>query len=302
MPQNALPHQELRSRAAISIAGEHLNLYNLRELRRDSEENMVEPAQIRNQEDFTRTLRQMVSDTGKSPEVLAARVGLSGNTVRGVAAGKTWPQRRTLEHLVRACGGDVRAWVRAWEPLNEGRDRPERADGKHLQEQVDALRADVHRLSTQVQRLHDSMDQGDLRTSRREQRVQDAYLSFLTRMPTADFQRGAPVKKDDDLLSRASPTIMLAEASYRTVDVEELLRAIQELSTINGLPELALFLASSLPLKESTSVPAHVNSDFGWVKRDIDSYLAELRRSVRQYLTECTEGPNRNARPQTARE
>jgi transcriptional regulator with XRE-family HTH domain len=125
----------------------------------------------------------LVSETGKSPEDIAKKAGLSGNTVRGITTGKNWPQQRTLELLLRACDQDTRPWVDAWSPLNDAPPRPERGNAKNVQEQVDTLGAEVDRLHGQMRSLQDSLEQGEMGDRGRERRIADAYFDFLTQMP-----------------------------------------------------------------------------------------------------------------------
>ncbi|MFI1890799.1 helix-turn-helix domain-containing protein, partial [Streptomyces jumonjinensis] len=87
---------------------------------------MASPIELRTQGEFAEALRELVSETGKSPEKVANLGGLRGNTVRGIIEGKHWPQERTLAQLVRACGQDPRPWVAVWRPLNDARPRQER--------------------------------------------------------------------------------------------------------------------------------------------------------------------------------
>ncbi|MFB7441777.1 helix-turn-helix domain-containing protein [Streptomyces mirabilis] len=140
---------------------------------------MADPDGARTPEEFTQALRQLVSETGKSHEDIANKAGLTGNTVRGITAGKNWPQQRTLEQLVRACGQDPRPWVNAWSPLSDARPRAERGNAKNLQEQIDALGAEMDRLHSQVRSLQDSLKQGETGDRRRERRMTDAYFDFL---------------------------------------------------------------------------------------------------------------------------
>ncbi|MGW4699705.1 helix-turn-helix domain-containing protein [Streptomyces sp. NPDC004285] len=248
---------------------------------------MPGPGEVRSQEEFVQALRQLVSATGRSHEDIASRAGLSGNTVRGIVAGKNWPQQRTLELLVRACGQDSKPWAEAWEPLNEARPRPGRGGDQKLLEQVDALEAEVGRLRGRVRHLLDVLDRGEHGDRRRERRREDAYHVFLTRMPKPDFRRVEPAKAD-----RLSPVVVLAEPAYDFGAVIFFLRDVKELATIEGLPKLALHLATDPLPKVISTVPAYRESGdeiLAYVKSDVDAYVTKLRACVHQYLRDCTD-------------
>ncbi|MFF8604193.1 helix-turn-helix domain-containing protein [Streptomyces sp. NPDC015232] len=256
---------------------------------------MAGPGEVRSQQEFVQALRQLVSATGRSPEDIASRAGLSGNTVRGIVAGKNWPQQRTLEALVGACGQDSRRWVEAWEPLNEARPRPERGSDKQLQEQVETLEAEVGRLRERVRHLLDVVDRGEAGDRRRERRRADAYFAFLTQMPQPDFRRAEPRRSADD--RALSPVVTYTEPAYTAFAVHSFLDTVKDLSTVEGLPKLALHLATSpLPAAIST-VSAYGDNDapHDYAKSDVDAYVTKLRTCVHQYLRDCTDVQPRGA-------
>ncbi|MFI6771161.1 helix-turn-helix domain-containing protein [Streptomyces sp. NPDC050355] len=248
---------------------------------------MASPDTAHTQEEFTQALRQLVSETGKSTEEIAKQVGLSGNTVRGVTAGRNWPQQRTLKQLVRACGQDPRPWVDAWAPINDARPQPRRVDGKELQEQIDTLRAEVGRLRGQVHSLRDLLEQGEEGDRRRERRREDAYLVFLTELPIPDFR---PVQLREGERGVASPVLMYAEPAYPRTEVNVLLGEVNRLTHGDSLPELARYLTTN-PLPQAiTTVPAYGGQDSkvpDYVKSDVDLYFARLRACLHQYLRVC---------------
>ncbi|MFF1746354.1 helix-turn-helix domain-containing protein [Streptomyces mirabilis] len=223
---------------------------------------MADPDGARTSEEFTQALRQLVSKTGKSPEDIANKAGLSGNTVRGIATGKNWPQQRTLEQLVRACGQDPRPWASAWSPLNDARSRAERGNAKNLQEQIDALGAEMDRLHSQVRSLQDSLEQGETRDRRRERRMTDAYFDFLTQMPTPDFRR--PELETAGAKTMApSPLLTYSEPAYEATDVNSFLAEVNVLAWMATRwccpPAAWAARASSSPtVNASSSRPAHV--------------------------------------------
>ncbi|WRZ93810.1 helix-turn-helix domain-containing protein [Streptomyces sp. NBC_01007] len=268
---------------------------------------MTRPDRVTTQQEFIQALQELVATTGKSPEDIAKRSDVSGNTVRGVMTGKNWPQLRTVELLVRACGQDPRPWVHAWAPLNDARPQPMRGNNKELREQIDALGAELTGLREQVRSLRDAMEQGEWGDRQREHRMTDAYFTFLTQMPSSDFRR---VEFDGVRAPRrnASPTRTYAEPAYEAIDVNSLLGKIQELATVEGLPGLALYLATSqLPLAIATVAVymAPQGAIHGYAKSDVDAYLAELKACVHRYLRDCTDdqalpadgavGPGRSA-------
>ncbi|MFE5374005.1 helix-turn-helix domain-containing protein [Streptomyces mirabilis] len=253
---------------------------------------MADPDGARTPEEFTQALRQLVSETGKSPEDIANKAGLTGNTVRGITAGKNWPQQRTLEQLVRACGQDPRPWVNAWSPLNDARPRAERGNAKNLQEQIDALGAEVDRLHSQVRSLQDSLEQGEIGDRRRERRMADAYFDFLAQMPTPDFRRAELETAGAEMMA-PSPLLTYSEPAYGVRHVHSFLDKVEELATAEGLPQLALYLATSPLLRAISTVPAYEmpdnNAIYDYVKTDVDAYLAKLRAGVHQYLRNCVD-------------
>ncbi|MEU9575432.1 helix-turn-helix transcriptional regulator [Streptomyces massasporeus] len=253
---------------------------------------MADPDGARTPEEFTQALRQLVSETGKSPEDIAKKAGLSGNTVRGITAGKNWPQQRTLEQLVRACGQDTRPWVNAWSPLNDARPRTERGNAKNVQEQIDALGAEVDRLHGQVRSLQESLEQGEMGDRRRERRIADAYFDFLATMPTPEFRR-AELETAGEEMRAPSPLLNYSEPAYGVTEVNFFLDKVKELATAEGLPQLALYLATSPLLRAFITVPAYEMKDhdavYDYVKSDVDAYITKLRACVHQYLRDCTD-------------
>jgi transcriptional regulator with XRE-family HTH domain len=255
---------------------------------------MADPNGARTPEEFTQALRQLVSEIGKSFEDIAKKAGLSGNTVRGITTGKNWPQQRTLEQLVRACGQETRPWVNAWSPLNDARPRAERSNAKNMQKQIDALGAEVDRLHSQVRSLQDSLKQGEMGDRRRERRMADAYFDFLAQMPTPEFRR-AELDTAAAEGRAPSPLLTYSEPAYGATDVNFFLDKVKELATPEGLPRLALYLATSPLLRAISTVPAYEmpdnNAIYDYVKSDVDAYLAKLRACVHQYLRDCTDDP-----------
>lgn len=247
---------------------------------------MAGPGEVRTQEAFVQALQQLISATGKSHERIAASAGVSGNTVRNLVPGKNWPQQHTVVLVVRACGQDPKPWVDAWTLLNEARPRPERGGDKKLQEQIDALRAQLSSLEGRVRYLRDALEHGEEGDRRRERRMADAYFAFLAQMPHADFQRIEP-----SMPQRPSTVLSYAEPAYEWPAVDLLLRQVNELATADGLPKLALHLATSPLPRPVTTVAAYGNSEVGWayVKSDVDAYVTKLRACVHQYLRDCTE-------------
>ncbi|MFE3775776.1 hypothetical protein [Streptomyces sp. NPDC059122] len=254
---------------------------------------MASPEQASTQEEFTRALRQLISETGKTFEALAKFGGLAGNTVRGIAEGKNWPQQHTLEKLVHACGQNPKPWVDAWRPINDARPRPWRSGEKELQEQqrqIDALRADVDRLRARVRALSEAQDAGEVGDRRRQRRMEDAYFVFLAEMPhSGELRRVDP---EAATLSRASPVIRYAEPAYKAADVERLLELIMKLTSSEDLPKLARELATTPSPKTVNSTPAYTEEAKGtsdYVKSDVDAYLDKLRACLHQYLRDCAD-------------
>ncbi|WP_338684691.1 hypothetical protein QD712_29780 [Streptomyces acidiscabies] len=254
---------------------------------------MADPNGARTQEEFIQALGRLVSETGKSPEDIAKKAGLAGNTVRGITAGKNWPQQRTLEQVVRACGQqDTRPWVNAWSLLSDARPRAERGNAKHMQEQIDALGAEVDGLHSQVRFLQDSLEQGEMEDRRRERRIANAYFGFLAQMPTPEFRR-AELESDGVEMKAPSPLLNYSEPAYGVHQVDSLLDKVNELATVENLPQLARYLATSPLPRAFITVPAYEMNDHGvvydYVKSDVDAYLARLRVCVHQYLRDCTD-------------
>ncbi|MGW2605604.1 helix-turn-helix domain-containing protein [Streptomyces mirabilis] len=269
---------------------------------------MADPDGARTPEEFTQALRQLVSETGKSHEDIANKAGLTGNTVRGITAGKNWPQQRTLEQLGRACDQDPRPWVNAWSPLSDARPRAERGNAKNLQEQIDALGAEMDRVHSQVRSLQDSLEQGETGDRRRERRMTDAYFDFLAQMPTPDFRRAELESAGAEMMA-PSPLLTYSEPAYEAADVNSFLARVNVLATAEGLPQMALYLATSPSFRAISTVPAYElpdsNAIYGYVKSDVDAYLAKLRAGVHQYLRDCTDGqtptqPGGGAVPRTS--
>ncbi|MCL7496028.1 hypothetical protein M8I34_32185 [Streptomyces sp. MCA2] len=247
---------------------------------------MAGPDRAHTQEEFTQALRQLVSETGRSTEDIAKQGGLSGNTVRGVTAGKNWPQQRTLEQLVRACGQEPRLWVEAWAPLNDARPQPGRLNKNDLQEQIDALESEVTTLRGQVRSLRASLEQGECGDQRRAQRKADAYYVFLTQMPNPEFRRA---KCEEG--GRASPVRSYVEPAYAATEVESFLKEVNKLATIEDLPNLALKLATSPLPDEITSFSPYLSESrpSDYAKSDVDEYFSKLQACVHQYLRDCTD-------------
>ncbi|MFK0112581.1 hypothetical protein [Streptomyces sp. NPDC091217] len=210
--------------------------------------------------------------------------------MRGIT--KNWPQQRTLEQVVRACGQDPRPWVNAWSRLNDARPRTERGNTKNLQEQIDTLKAEVDRLRSRVHSLQDSLEQGEIGDRRRERRMADAYFGFLTQMPTPEFRR-AEVEKDGARMRVPSPLLTYSEPAYEAADVNIFLDKVKELASAESLPQLALYLATGPLLPTITTVQAYQAQDhdavYNYVKSDVDAYLSKLRACVHVYLRDCTD-------------
>ncbi|MFF0739121.1 helix-turn-helix domain-containing protein [Streptomyces sp. NPDC004111] len=240
---------------------------------------MADPGKADTQDELLQALQLMVRETRRSHEDIAKRARLSGNTVRGVLSGKNWPQQRTLEQLVEACGQDPTVWVEVWGALNDARPRTERGGDKQLQEQVDALAAEVRSLRQDV-------EQGETGDRRRQRRMADAYFSFLADMPTAQFRQLQPNGDGSAPLGPPTRDKTYPEPVYGDQAVTVLLGKVAELATAEGLPRLAVYLATSpLPPAFTTTLSA---SD-GYAKDDVDAYLVELRSCVRDYLRGCAE-------------
>ncbi|MBM7058550.1 helix-turn-helix domain-containing protein [Streptomyces durocortorensis] len=257
---------------------------------------MTSSEKLHTAEQFTQALRQLVSNTGRSPEDIAKRAGLSGNTVRSVVSGKNWPRRNTVELVTQACGQNPKPWLDAWQPLDDAKPRPERGDDR-LQEQIDALGAEVDRLSSQVRSLADAIKDGEEADRRRERRRADAFLIFLTRMPRPAFSR---VEVDRaSMETRAAPTVSYLEPAYDGYEVHSFLRKVKEHSSMEGLPDLAVYLATSHFSPAVTSVAAYKKNDddalSDYVASDVDTYVAELQDCLHQYLRDCTDAQQRAA-------
>ncbi|MFJ8470259.1 hypothetical protein [Streptomyces swartbergensis] len=89
-----------------------------------------------------------------------------------------------------------------------------------------------------------------------------------------------------------SPLLTYSEPAYGVTEVNFFLDKAKELATAEGLPQLALYLATSPLLRAIITVPAYGVQDnviYDYVKSDVDAYLAKLRTCVHQYLRDCTD-------------